>query len=77
MAELLARNEKAKKIGEKLQIVTRQPKNLQRIVSGTNKGGGSGLPPNDADCHKCKKCRVSCPILKEGKQFMSTNTRKI
>ena len=75
--KLLARNEKAKKIGEKLQIVTRQPKNLQRIVSGTNKGGGGGLPPIDAGCHKCKKCRVLCPILKEGKKFMSTNTKKI
>ena len=25
-------------------------------------------------CRKCNKCRVSCPILKEGVRFTSTNT---
>ena len=63
---LLANNEKAKKIGEQLQIVTRQPKNLQRLVSGTTKGGWGGTPSHDAGCYKCKKCKVLCPILKEG-----------
>ena len=75
--KLLARNEKAKKIGESIQIVTRQPKNLQRIVTGNNKGGGGGAPPPDAGCHKCKKCKVACPILKEGRRFKSTNTKKV
>ena len=74
---MLARNEKAKKIGEKLQIVTRQPKNLQRLVSGITKGGWGGTPSQDAGCYKCKKCKVSCPILKEGKKFISTNTKKV
>ena len=43
--KLLARNEKAKKIGESIQIVTRQPKNLQRIVTGNNKGDGVAPHP--------------------------------
>ena len=27
-------------------------------------------------CFKCNKCKVSCPILKEGKHFQSRNTKK-
>ena len=27
-------------------------------------------------CFKCSKCRVSCPILKEGDRFSSRNTQK-
>ena len=50
---------------------------LLRLVSGTNKGDRGGILPHDAGCYKCNKCKVLCPILKEGKQFMSTNTEKI
>ena len=32
--------------------------------------------PHDAGCSKCNKCKVVCPILKEGNTFQSENTRK-
>ena len=32
--------------------------------------------PPDAGCWKCNRCKVACPILKEGKRFKSTNTGK-
>jgi hypothetical protein len=75
--KLLARNDLAKDIGSRIQIGNRQPKNLQRIVGGC-KGGPSDAqePPPDAGCWKCAKCKVSCPIMKEGKTFKSTNTGK-
>ena len=76
---LLARNEKAKVMGEKMQIVSRQPKNLQRLVGGPTKAEGGrvvkNIPP-DAGCYKCNHCKVSCPILNESKYFTSTNTKK-
>ena len=31
---------------------------------------------DDPGCSKCGKCRVVCPILKEGGKFQSTNTKK-
>ena len=75
--KLVNRNEKAKKMCEKIQITTRQPKNLQRIVTGNNKGEGCGAPPPNPGCFKCpRKCKVSCPVLQEGQQFQSTNTKK-
>ena len=72
---MLVRNDKAITLGETIQITSRQPRNLQRLVTGLKKGGGEAPPP-DAGCHKCNKCRVSCPILTEGKNFTSTNTGK-
>ena len=38
-------------------------------------GGSSEIPP-DSGCWKCNKCKVSCPILQEGKKFRSKNTGK-
>ena len=35
---LLRRNEKAKNIGQKIQVASRQPKNIQQIVRGSNGG---------------------------------------
>ena len=67
------KNEKAKQIGEKLQIAFRQPKNLKRIVTGLP-GKGEGDRETDPGCFKCgKNCHV-CKILTEGKYFTSKNT---
>ena len=74
---LLARNEKAKDMGERIQICTKQPKNLQRLAGGF-KGeprGTQNIPP-DAGCHKCKGCKVSCPVMNESTHFQSTSTGK-
>jgi hypothetical protein len=69
----LVKNEKAKLLGNKLQICYSQPKNLKRIVTQRR-----SLKPTDPSpgCFKCGKCRVSCPILMEGGNFRSTNTGK-
>ena len=75
--KLLARNDEAKEIGAKIQIGSRQPRNLLRIVGGYKDGKGVPKTPEDAGCFKCKKCRVSCPILNETKTFKSTNTGKV
>ena len=74
---LLARNEKAREIGDRIQISTRQPKNLQRIVGGFKgqTGGGQDTSP-DAGCYKCSRCKVSCPVMRESKVFQSTSTGK-
>ena len=66
---------KAKELATKLQIVTKQPKNLKQIVAGTQK---RSVANNNAEpgCFKCNHCTVSCPILKETNQFMSSNTKK-
>ena len=75
--KLLARNDLAKEIGSRIQIGSRQPRNLQTLVGGY-KGGPSQAKntPPDAGCWKCQNCRVVCPVLKEGKKFRSTNTGK-
>ena len=73
----LMKNEKSKEIGKRIQIATRQPKNLQKLVSQNQGGsGGAGIPP-DSGCSKCNHCRVSCPVMKETKTFKSTNTKKV
>ena len=74
--KLLIRNDQAKAIGKEIQITSRQPRNLQRMVTGL-KEGVRETPPPDAGCYKCKKCKVSCPILTEGNKFTSTNTGKM
>jgi hypothetical protein len=68
----------AKKIGQKIQICSKQPRNLQKILGGyRDKQGVSQNVPVDAGCSKCdKKCKVSCPMMKEGDSFRSTRTRK-
>ena len=71
--QCLLKNEKAKKMGDKMQICFGQPRNMKRIATQKNK---PKLIEPDPGCRKCGKCRVSCPILKEGKQFTSTNTKR-
>ena len=75
--KLLVRNERAKKMGDSVQIGWKQPKNLQRQVCGLRKGKPNKPPTSEnPGCTKCGHCRVSCPILQEGKTFKSTNTQK-
>ena len=69
----LVKNEKAKSMGEKMQICYSQPKNLKRTV--TQKKSTKTTVENPG-CYKCGGCRVSCPIIKEGDTFTSTNTKK-
>ena len=72
----LLRNEQAKEIGQRIQIGSKQPKNLQRIAGGYRDSGRLEPPQPDAGCSKCLKCKVVCPILEEGKTFKSENTHK-
>jgi hypothetical protein len=69
----LLKNDKAKNLGENIQICFSQPQNLKRIATQPNK---SKPKESEAGCAKCGKCRVSCPVLKEGKFFTSTNTER-
>ena len=71
----LVKNEKAKKLGEKIQIGWKQPKNLQRLVCGIKSDSRTPGVDNPG-CWKCQKCTVGCPVLVEGKIFTSTNTKK-
>ena len=74
---LLRRNDRAKDIGSRIQVASRQPKNLQQLVGGFRKGSGGTQIPPDAGCQKCKKkCKVACPVIEEGKYFTSFNTGK-
>ena len=74
---LLARNEKAKALGKNIQICTKQPKNLQRLVGGLKDEHTIGRKmPNDAGCYKCKRCHA-CPVIHENSSFKSTSTGKI
>ena len=75
----LVRNEKAKELGDCIQISFKQPRNIKRIVTANNSRVLKGYQPTpqtgDPGCFKCDKgCRVSCPIMKEGTTFRSTNT---
>ena len=72
---LLARNDQAKEIGNKIQVCSKQPKNLQRMAGGCRSKDPKHLD-QDAGCVKCGRCRVSCPILNETGSFLSTNTGK-
>ena len=69
----LLKNEKAKQIGEKMQITFRQPKNLKKMVTGLPKMGEGEIEINPG-CYKCEKNCHTCKILKEGKHFWSTNS---
>ena len=70
--KLLSRNDKAKDIGARIQVGSRQPKNLKSIIGGC-KGDDRGdrITPPDAGCWKCGRCKVACPVLKEGNKFKS------
>jgi hypothetical protein len=69
----LIKNEKAKEMGGNIQICYSQPKNLKRIVTQKKV---TKMHDEQPGCFKCGRCRVSCPILKEGGQFTSTNTQR-
>jgi hypothetical protein len=77
----LVRNEKAKKLGDLIQISHKQPRNMKRIVTANNSRVLKGAQPTphagEPGCFKCNKgCKVSCPILREGAGFRSTNTHR-
>ena len=76
---LLNKNDRAKDIGRRIQVATKQPKDIQQLVGGNRKGGGGPNPvPPDAGCFKCSKgCKVACPVLVESKTFKSFNTGKV
>ena len=63
-------------MGEKFQVGLKQPKNMKRTVAGKTRNE-QNIPTENPGCVKCKKCKVSCPILKEGGKFRSTNTKKV
>ena len=42
--QLLVRNDKAKALGKNIQVTSRQPRNLQRMVTGIQRGVGN--PPH-------------------------------
>ena len=69
----LIKNDKAKSLGDSIQICYSQPKNLKRIVTQKKITNTSDPTPG---CYKCEKCKVSCPIIREGGTFTSTNTQK-
>ena len=73
--KLLLRNHQAKDLGDKIQISYKQPKNLKSLLAGPEKRPKISKVPN-AGCYRCNSCRVSCPIIKEGKTFTSTNTSR-
>jgi hypothetical protein len=75
--KLLNRNEKAKEIGKNIQITSKQPRNLQRIVTSLKDDGGGNPPPTGPPgCFKCPRKCHAWPIIKEGLKFQSSNTRK-
>ena len=72
----LLKNNKEKALGNRIQIGQRQNKNLQRLACGIRSTQQKTPSENDPGCFKCGKCKVSCPILTEGVNFSSTNTKK-
>ena len=60
-------------MGDNIQVCFSQPKNLKRIITQKSERKHSDEEPG---CFKCGRCRVSCPILKEGNNFSSTNTQR-
>jgi len=71
--KFLLKDEKAKELGNRMQICYKQPRNLRNMV--TNLKNPSPLEENPG-CRKCGRCSVSCPVLVEGTRFTSTNTKK-
>ena len=59
-------------MGERIQICTRQPKNLQRLSGGFT-GEPIGLVkkcPQMQVATSATGCKVSCPIINESKVFI-------
>ena len=65
---------KARTLGENMQVVYKQPKNLQQIAGGAKRGGNKAPRVAEIGCHKCNHCRVACPVIKTTKEFRSSNT---
>ena len=65
---------KAKALAENMQIVYKQPRNLQQMAAGAKRRGNQTPRVADSGCHKCNHCRVACPVIKETKEFKSSNT---
>ena len=54
---------KDKKIEDKIQIGSKQSKNLKQLIGGyKSKPEGTEETPCDFGCFKCNKCWVACPI---------------
>ena len=69
----LVKDERARDIGNQIQICYKQPRNLKSRVTHIRKP----CPVEDnPGCSKCGRCRVSCPVLVEGTKFTSTNTKR-
>ena len=68
---------KAKEMASRIQIVTRQPKNLKRIITGVKRNRDDVSEPGEPGCFKCNRCKVACPVLDESKVFRSNNTKKV
>ena len=68
--KFLEKNEKAKDMGENIQIAYKQPKNIKQLVGGPSVGGeggrGEGRVENDAGCTKCTKKCHACKVLVGG-----------
>ena len=71
----LLKNEKAKGMGDRIQLAYRQPKNLKRAVSGLPSEGEGEVEENPG-CFKGEKNCHACKILVEGKHFTSKNTQR-
>ena len=69
----LVKNDRARLMGKNIQIAYRQPKNLQKIVTGLPKKG-EGVVVNNPGCFKCKSNCHTCNLLIEGSLFRSKNT---
>ena len=65
---------KARVLADNMQVVYKQPKNLQQMAGGAKRGGNRAPRVADRGCHKCNHCRVACPVIKETKEFKSSNT---
>ena len=68
--KLLVKDERARKLGENIQICYRQPRNLKTHIRKP-----CAVEENPG-CTKCGRCRVSCPVIVEGGKFTSTNTKR-
>ena len=72
--KLLLRNEKAKLIGENIQIAHKQPRNLKSLICGPRRHLNVKQEDN-AGCFKCGSCHA-CNVVTESRHFISTNTSK-
>ena len=69
----LIKNDSAKLLGQKMQVTYKQPHNLKKVVTGLPIQGERSQEPNPG-CFKCGKNCHTCPILIEGRTFVSNNT---